>query len=102
MALSGNLGIVLAIEFGVGVANMVFLIPSQTLFQERTPPHSSVASSASGSRSCSVRWPLDGVGGVLAELVGVCRSSPASGIVTDGRGLGRVARADAMRDRRDA
>ena len=24
--------------FGIGVANMAFVIPSQTLFQERTPP----------------------------------------------------------------
>lgn len=30
--------LVLALLFGVGVANMVFVIPSQTLFQERTPP----------------------------------------------------------------
>ncbi len=28
----------LALLFGVGVANMAFVIPSQTLFQERTPP----------------------------------------------------------------
>ena len=39
MALSGNLGIVLTIAFGIGIANMVFIIPSQTLFQERTPPN---------------------------------------------------------------
>jgi MFS family permease len=30
--------LVLALLFGVGVANMAFVIPSQTLFQERTPP----------------------------------------------------------------
>ncbi len=29
--------VVLALLFGVGVANMAFVIPSQTLFQERTP-----------------------------------------------------------------
>jgi MFS transporter, DHA3 family, macrolide efflux protein len=29
---------VLALLFGMGVANMAFVIPSQTLFQERTPP----------------------------------------------------------------
>ena len=27
-----------ALLFGIGVANMAFVIPSQTLFQERTPP----------------------------------------------------------------
>jgi MFS family permease len=30
--------LVLGLLFGVGVANMAFIIPSQTLFQERTPP----------------------------------------------------------------
>ena len=44
-----------AIAFGLGIANMVFVIPSQTLFQERTPADSWVASSASGSRSSSAR-----------------------------------------------
>ena len=28
----------LALLFGIGIANMAFVIPSQTLFQERTPP----------------------------------------------------------------
>ena len=28
----------LGLFFGMGVANMAFVIPSQTLFQERTPP----------------------------------------------------------------
>jgi DHA3 family macrolide efflux protein-like MFS transporter len=36
-ALSGNLAVALGLAFGQGVANMVFVIPSQTLFQERTP-----------------------------------------------------------------
>ena len=29
--------LVLGLLFGMGVANMAFVIPSQTLFQERTP-----------------------------------------------------------------
>jgi len=37
MALSNQLPIALAFGFGAGVANMAFVIPSQTLFQERTP-----------------------------------------------------------------
>ena len=36
-ALSGNLGVALGLTFGQGVAGMIFIIPSQTLFQERTP-----------------------------------------------------------------
>jgi MFS transporter, DHA3 family, macrolide efflux protein len=36
-ALVGNLGVAFALMFGQGVANMIAIIPSQTLFQERTP-----------------------------------------------------------------
>ena len=32
------LPIMLGLMFGIGIANMAFVIPSQTLFQERTPP----------------------------------------------------------------
>ncbi|HEY3334505.1 MAG TPA: MFS transporter [Candidatus Limnocylindrales bacterium] len=32
------LPVMLGLMFGIGVANMAFVIPSQTLFQERTPP----------------------------------------------------------------
>src|SRR5262245_12230505 len=38
LAVTGNLPIALGLMFGSGVANMIFIIPSQTLFQERTPP----------------------------------------------------------------
>ena len=37
LSLSGNLALALGIAFGSGIANMLFVIPSQTLFQERTP-----------------------------------------------------------------
>jgi DHA3 family macrolide efflux protein-like MFS transporter len=33
-----SIPLVLGILFGIGIANMAFVIPSQTLFQERTPP----------------------------------------------------------------
>jgi MFS transporter, DHA3 family, macrolide efflux protein len=36
-ALTNNLPVAIGLAFGQGVANMVFIIPSQTLFQERTP-----------------------------------------------------------------
>jgi MFS family permease len=38
LALTDNLGIAIGLAIGQGVANMVFVIPSQTLFQELTPP----------------------------------------------------------------
>jgi MFS family permease len=37
-AMSNNLGVALGLSFAQGVANMIFVIPSQTMFQERTPP----------------------------------------------------------------
>jgi predicted MFS family arabinose efflux permease len=38
LGLTGNLGLAMGLIFGVGVGNLVFVIPSQTLFQLRTPP----------------------------------------------------------------
>jgi MFS family permease len=38
LGLAGSIPVVLALLFGLGIANMAFVIPSQTLFQERTPP----------------------------------------------------------------
>jgi hypothetical protein len=60
LAVTGNLPIALGLMFGSGVANMVFIIPSQTMFQERTPPRCWAGSSASGSRSSSVDDVRDG------------------------------------------
>ena len=88
MALSGNLGAVLAIAFGIGIANMVFIIPSQTLFQERTPVHllgrviSFRFSLVGGAMALSI-----GVGGVLAETIGVTTVIAAFGLVTAAAGI---------------
>jgi MFS family permease len=38
LAVAGQLPIAIALMVGTGVANMIFIIPSQTMFQERTPP----------------------------------------------------------------
>jgi MFS family permease len=88
MALSGNLAVVLAIAFGIGVANMAFIIPSQTLFQERTPPNligrvvSFRFSLVFGAMTLAI-----GFGGIMAELVGVTTVIAAAGIVTLVAGL---------------
>lgn len=37
LAVTGNFALALALMLGSGVANMIYVIPSQTLFQERTP-----------------------------------------------------------------
>jgi MFS family permease len=88
MAQQGNLGFVLAIAFGVGIANMVFIIPSQTLFQERTPPN--LIGRVVGFRFSLVFGAMTlsiGLGGVLAELVGVTTVISVFGIVTMLAGL---------------
>jgi MFS family permease len=88
MALSGNLAVVLAIAFGIGIANMVFVIPSQTLFQERTPANligrvvSFRFSLVFGAMTLAI-----GVGGILAEIVGVTAVIAAAGVVTLVAGL---------------
>jgi MFS family permease len=88
MALSDNLGLVLAIAFGIGVANMVFIIPSQTLFQERTPQN--LIGRVVGFRFSLVFGAMTlsiGFGGILAELVGVTPVIAGVGIVTMIAGL---------------
>ena len=88
MAMSGNLGFVLAIAFGIGIANMVFIIPSQTLFQERTPPN--LIGRVIGFRFSLVFGAMTlsiGVGGVLAEVIGVTTVIAAFGVVTTVAGL---------------
>lgn len=88
MALSGNLAFVLAIAFGIGVANMLFVIPSQTLFQERTPGN--LIGRVVGFRFSLVFGAMTlsiGLGGVLAEVVGVTTVLAAFGLVTAAAGL---------------
>ena len=88
MALSGNLAFVLAIAFGIGIANMLFVIPSQTLFQERTPGN--LIGRVVGFRFSLVFGAMTvsiGLGGVLAEVVGVTTVIAAFGLVTAAAGL---------------
>ena len=37
LGLTGNVAAALGLAIGVGISNMVYIIPSQTLFQQRTP-----------------------------------------------------------------
>ncbi len=71
MALTDSLGVVLAIGFGIGIANMVFVIPSQTLFQERTPQ--TLIGRVIGFRFALVSGAMTlsiAFGGLLAETIG--------------------------------
>ena len=38
VGMTNNLPLAIGLAFGGGVANRIYVIPSQTLFQERTPP----------------------------------------------------------------
>ncbi|MES1239229.1 MAG: MFS transporter, partial [Chloroflexota bacterium] len=71
LALAGNLVLAIAITFGMGVGNLAFIIPSQTLFQRRVP-------SEMMGRVLSLRFSVVfgsmtlamGLGGILAEAFG--------------------------------
>ena len=87
-ALSNNLPVAIGLAFGQGVANMVFIIPSQTLFQERTPPELM-------GRVVSFRFALVFgsmtiamlLGSVLGEILGPATVIGAFGLVTMAAGL---------------
>ena len=88
LALSNDLGLVLGFAFGTGIANMVFLIPSQTLFQERTPP--ALMGRVVGFRFALVFGAMTlamGLGGAAAEVVGVTTVIALSGLVSIAAGL---------------
>lgn len=72
LAATGNVLAAAALMFGTGIANMVFVIPSQTLFQERTPE--ALLGRVIGFRFSVVFGSITlamGVSGFLATLVGV-------------------------------
>jgi MFS family permease len=83
MSLTGNLGLALGLIFGVGVGNLVFVIPSQTLFQQRTPPELM-------GRVIGLRYSLTfgamtlgiAVAGVLGEALGAATVIGLFGLLT--------------------
>ncbi|HEV7809199.1 MAG TPA: MFS transporter, partial [Candidatus Limnocylindrales bacterium] len=87
-AMVGNLAIAFGILFGAGVANMIFVIPSQVLFQERTPPE--MIGRVVGFRFSLVFGSMTlamAIGGLLAQSIGVPIVLIVSGIVTILAGL---------------
>jgi MFS family permease len=88
LALTGNVPVALALMMGTGIANMVYIIPSQTLFQERTP--ADLIGRVVGFRFSLVFGSLTvalAVSGALAEVVGVTPVIALFGLVTTGAGL---------------
>jgi DHA3 family macrolide efflux protein-like MFS transporter len=83
LALTGNLAVAFGLLVGAGVANMVFVIPSQTLFQLRTPPE--LMGRVVGLRFAIVFGSMTlamAVGGVLGELFGAAVVIGAFGVLT--------------------
>jgi MFS family permease len=88
MALTDHIGLAVGVAFGQGVANMVFVIPSQTLFQERTPP--TLMGRVVGFRFALVFGSITlgmGVGAVFGEVIGVTPVLAFFGIMTMLTGL---------------
>jgi MFS family permease len=88
LAFTGALPVALALMVGSGIANMVFVIPSQTLFQERTPPQ--LMGRVVGFRFALVFGSMTlamAVAGVAAEWVGLGPVLVVFGLVTTAAGL---------------
>ena len=88
LALSGNLGIVIGLAIGSGVANMVFIIPSQALFQERTP--GSLMGRVVGFRFGLVFGSMAlamALGGILSVFIPVTLVIALFGLVSMGAGI---------------
>gem|GEM_PF-305649 len=87
-ALSGNLGMVLGLAIGSGIANMGFVIPSQTLFQELTP--AALMGRVVGFRFALVFGAMAiamAVGGVLTLVMDVTAVIAVFGLVSAAAGL---------------
>jgi hypothetical protein len=87
-ALSGSFALSLGILFGAGIANMVFVIPSQTLFQQRTPQE--LIGRVVGFRFALVFGSMTlamALGGILGQVVGIVPVLVVSGVVTILAGL---------------
>lgn len=83
LAFTGALDAAIGLMVGIGVANMVYVIPSQTLFQERTPTE--LMGRVVGFRFALVFGAMTlamGASGVLVELVGLGPVLVGSGLMT--------------------
>jgi len=83
LAFTGALPVALGLMVGIGVANMVYVIPSQTLFQERTPTE--LMGRVVGFRFALVFGAMTlamGATGILVDRVGLGPVLVVSGLMT--------------------
>jgi MFS family permease len=88
LGFTSQLPVAIALMAGMGVANMVFVIPSQTMFQERTP--ADLIGRVIGFRFALVFGSMTlamGVGGILGEIFGPAPVIAAFGLLTLAAGL---------------
>jgi len=88
LAFATELPVAVGLMFGVGVANMIFVIPSQTLFQQRTP--NDLLARVVSFRFALVSGAMTlamGAGGLFADIVSVQVVLGAFGLLTIGAGL---------------
>lgn len=88
LGLTGNVPAALGLAFGLGVTNMVYVIPSQTMFQQRTPRD--MIGRVVGMRFSLVFGSLTvamGISGFLAAAVGVSAVLVGFGTLTCVAGL---------------
>jgi DHA3 family macrolide efflux protein-like MFS transporter len=88
LAFVGNLPLAFGLMLGGGIANMVYIIPSQTLFQERAP--ADMIGRVVGFRFALVFGALTlamGIGGIAVEVIGVTAVIALGGLLTFGAGV---------------
>jgi MFS transporter, DHA3 family, macrolide efflux protein len=88
LAFSGSLPLALGLMFGSGVANMIYVIPSQTMFQERTP--SDMIGRVVGFRFALVFGSMTlamGISGFLGQAFGIAPVIGLFGLMTMVAGL---------------
>jgi predicted MFS family arabinose efflux permease len=88
LGFTNQLPVALGLMLGAGIANMIFVIPSQTLFQERTP--SDLIGRVVGFRFALVFGSMAlamAVGGILGELFGPSPAIAVFGLMTFAAGL---------------
>ena len=92
LGLTNNVALALGMAFAMGVSNMVFIIPTQTLFQERTP--GDMIGRVIGFRFSAVFGAMTfamAASGILGDAAGVGPVLVAFGLVTIAAGLAGLA-----------
>jgi MFS family permease len=88
LAFTGNLGVALGLAAGMGAANMVFVIPTQALFMERTP--NDMIGRVIAFRFSAVFGSITigmAVGGLMGDMIGPAMVFAIFGVLTVVAGL---------------